>query len=153
MMITDLSGFRLEKAAEVGIDYTCNVTKENFGEKAEQVFGREGFDVAFECAGAEASLDDAVQHIEKGGDIVVVGVYGEHPRVDMSVVGDRELTLIGTLMYQQSDYEQAVKWVANGSIHTDPLVTGRFPFEEYEAAYHYIEKQGGTTLKVMIELD
>ena len=153
VLITDLSDFRLEKAAEVGIDITCNVTMENFAEKAAKAFGGKGFDVAFECAGVEASLDDAVQHIEKGGNIVVVAVYGERPRVDMSVVGDRELRLIGTLMYQQDDYEQAVEWLADGSISTEPLVTARFPFEQYEAAYRHIEEEGGTTLKVMIELD
>ena len=153
VMITDLSDFRLKKAAEAGIDVICNVGKENFGDKVKETFGDEGFDVAFECAGVEASLDDAVQYIQKGGDIVVVGVYGEKPRVDMSIVGDRELSLIGTLMYQQNDYEQAVEWVADGSMITEPLVTGHFPFEQYEEAYHFIEKQSDSTLKVVIDLD
>ena len=109
--------------------------------------------MAFECAGVEASLNDAVQHIQKGGDIVVVGVYEERPRVDMSVVGDRELSLIGTLMYKQNDYEQAVEWIANDAIHTAPLVTGHFPFEQYAAAYHHIEEHGAETLKIVIDLD
>ena len=47
--------------------------------------------MAFEAAGIEASLDDAVQNIQKGGDIVVLDVFRDRPRVDMSVVGDREL--------------------------------------------------------------
>lgn len=153
VMITDLSDFRLEKAVEAGIDLTCNVVNVNLAEKVEEVFGDEGFDVAFECAGVEASLDDAVQHIQKGGDIVVVAVYGGKPRVDMSVVGDRELSLIGTLMYQQDDYEQAVEWISSGAMITEPLVTGHFPFEEYEQAYHFIEKHGDSTLKIVISLD
>ena len=94
-----------------------------------------------------------LQNIQKGGDIVVLGVFGDRPRVDMSVVGDRELSLIGTLMYQQNDYEQAVKWIADGSIIIEPLVTRHFPFEKYEDAYRYIEEQGETTLKVVIDLD
>ncbi len=153
VLITDLSDFRLQKALEAGVDVACNVGKEDFADKVNEAFGDEGFDVAFECAGVEVSLDAAVQHIQKGGDIVVVGVYGERPRVDMSVVGDRELSLIGTLMYQQSDYEQAVEWVAGGAMITEPLVTGHFPFEQYEEAYHFIEKEGDTTLKIVIDLD
>lgn len=153
VMITDLNDFRLEKAIEVGIDIVCNVGKSDFVEKVKKSFGDEGFDVAFEAAGVEASLDDAVQNIQKGGDIVVLGVFGDRPRVDMSVVGDRELSLIGTLMYQQNDYEQAVKWIADGSIIIEPLVTRHFPFEKYEDAYRYIEEQGETTLKVVIDLD
>lgn len=153
VMITDLSDFRLKKALDAGIDAACNVKTENLTDKLAEVFGDEGFDVAFECAGVEASLDNAVQHIQKGGDIVVVAVYGGRPRVDMSVVGDRELRLIGTLMYQQKDYEQAVAWISSGAMVTTPLVTGHFPFEAYADAYHYIEKHGDTTLKVVIDLD
>jgi len=153
VMITDLSDFRLQKALDVGIDATCNVGKENFAEKAKEFFGDEGFDVAFEAVGVEASLDDAVQHIQKGGDIVVLGVFGGRPAVDMSVVGDRELSLIGTLMYKQNDYQQAVDWISSGAMITEPLVTKHFPFEQYEDAYHFIEKQGDSTLKVVIDLD
>ena len=36
---------------------------------------------------------------------------------------------------------------------TEPLVTGHFPFEQYEEAYHFIEKHGDTTLKVVIDVD
>lgn len=152
VLITDLSDFRLEKARQAGIDATCNVGSESLPDKISEVFGDEGFDVAFEAVGVEASLDDAVQNIQKGGDIVVLGVFGDRPRVDMSVVGDRELSLIGTLMYQQADYEQAVEWIAAGKMITEPLVTKHFPFEDYEEAYHFIEAQGDKTLKVVIDL-
>jgi 2-desacetyl-2-hydroxyethyl bacteriochlorophyllide A dehydrogenase len=153
VMITDLSDFRLQKALEVGIDVACNVGHENVAEKVKQTFGDEGFDVAFEAAGVETSLDDAVQNIQKGGDIVVLGVFGDRPRIDMSIVGDRELSLIGTLMYQQNDYEQAVEWISSGAMITEPLVTKHFPFAEYEAAYRFIEKQADSTLTVVIDLD
>lgn len=153
VMITDVNDFRLNKALECGIDATCNVAKEKLAEKAKAVFGPDGFNVAFEAAGVETALDDAVQHIQKGGDIVVLGVFGSRPRVDMSVVGDRELRLIGTLMYRQEDYRQAVQWIAEGAIKTKPLVTGHFPFEKYVDAYHFIEKEAATTLKVIIDLD
>ncbi len=153
ILITDLVDFRLQKALEVGVDFACNVVKENLASRIKDVFGEEGFDVAIEAAGTEASLDDAVQYVQKGGDIVVVGVYGDRPKVDMSVVGDRELSLIGSLMYQQSDYEQAAKWIADGLIVTEPLVTGHFPFEMYEDAYQHIEKHNDRTLKVIIDLN
>ena len=153
VLITDMSEFRLKKALDVGVDATCNVKTENFADKAKEVFGDDGFDVAFEAVGAEASLNDAVQNIQKGGDIVVLGVFGDRPRVDMSVVGDRELSLIGTLMYQQNDYKQAVEWISDGSMITEPLVTRHFPFEKYEDAYRFIDEQGDLTLKVVIDLD
>jgi 2-desacetyl-2-hydroxyethyl bacteriochlorophyllide A dehydrogenase len=153
VLITDLSDFRLQKALDAGIDGVCNVRNEKLAEKCKAFFGDEGFDVAFEAVGHERSLDDAIQNIQKGGDIVVLGVFGGKPSVDMSTVGDREISLIGTLMYRQDDYAQAVEWIASGAMKTSLLVTKHFPFEDYDKAYHFIEEEADKTLKVVIDLD
>ena len=65
---------------------------------------------------------------------------------------DRELSLVGTLMYQQADYERAVALVASGAMHLDEMITHRFAFADYPAAYEAIEHSNGEYLKVMIEL-
>lgn len=152
VLITDLSDFRLEIAKQCKVDATTNPRTEPLAEAAKKAFGDEGFDVAFEAVGNEAALGSAIDAINKGGDIVVLGVFGENPRVDMSVVGDRELSLIGTLMYKHEDYQQAVELIAEGKVITDPLVTGHFPFEKYKDAYDFIDAQGDKSLKVMIDM-
>ncbi|MHC4214652.1 MAG: zinc-dependent alcohol dehydrogenase, partial [Planctomycetota bacterium] len=150
ILITDISEFRLDKAKQCGIENTCNVASESLGDAAKCVFGDDGFDVAFEAVGIEATMDAAVQNIEKGGTIVVLGVFGDKPRIDMSIVGDREQSIIGTLMYKHEDYEKAVELIASGDVITDPLVTKHYPFANYMDAYKFIDEQGDKTLKVMI---
>jgi L-iditol 2-dehydrogenase/threonine 3-dehydrogenase len=152
ILITDLSDFRLEKAKQCGITNTSNARKESLADASKRVFGDEGFGIAFEAVGVEATMDAAVQNIRKGGKIVVLGVFGEKPRIDMSIVGDREQTIIGTLMYKHEDYVKAVELIAGGQVITGPLVTKHFPFEKYTDAYKFIDEQGDKTLKVMIDL-
>ena len=152
ILITDISDFRLKVAKKCGIDETSNAAKESLAEAAKRVFGDEGFDVALEAVGVEATMDAAVDNIEKGGTIVVLGVFGDKPRIDMSIVGDRELSLVGTLMYKHEDYEKAVELIASGKVITEPLVTKHFPFEQYPEAYKFVDAQGDKTLKVMIDL-
>ena len=152
VLITDLSDFRLEIARKCKVDATSNPKSESLAEAAGKAFGDEGFDVAFEAVGNAAALGSAVEAVNKGGDIVVLGVFGENPRVNMSVVGDRELSLIGTLMYKHEDYEQAVELIAEGKVITEPLVTGHFPFEKYKDAYDFIDAQADKSLKVMIDM-
>jgi 2-desacetyl-2-hydroxyethyl bacteriochlorophyllide A dehydrogenase len=152
ILITDLSDFRLDIAKKCGIPKTSNAGKESLADAAKRVFGDGGFDVAFEAAGAEATMDAAIQNIEKGGGIVVLGVFGEKPRIDMSIVGDREQSIIGTLMYKHEDYVRAVELIANEEVITEPLVTKHFAFEKYADAYKFIDEQGDKTLKVMIDL-
>jgi 2-desacetyl-2-hydroxyethyl bacteriochlorophyllide A dehydrogenase len=152
ILITDLSDFRLDMAKQCGIADTSNARKESLADAAKRVFGDEGFDVAYEAVGVEATMDAAVQNIEKGGTIVVLGVFGEKPRIDMSIVGDREQSIIGTLMYKHEDYLKAVELIAGGEVITEPLVTKHFAFEQYMDAYRFIDDQGDRTLKVMIDL-
>ena len=152
VLITDLSDFRLGIARQCKVDATSNPKSEPLAEAAKKAFGDEGFDVAFEAVGNAAALGSAVEAINKGGDIVVLGVFGENPRVDMSVVGDRELSLIGTLMYKHEDYQQAVQLIAEGKVITEPLVTGHFPFARYKDAYDFIDAQADKSLKVMIDM-
>ena len=152
ILITDLSDFRLDIAKQCGIPNTSNASKESLADASKRVFGGDGFDVAFEAVGVEATINAAVETIQKGGEIVVIGVFGENPRIDMSVVGDRELSLIGTLMYKHEDYERAAELIAAGDIITEPLVTKHFQFEQYAEAYKFIDEQGNNIMKVMIDL-
>ena len=152
VLITDLSDFRLDKAKECGISATSNPQNESLSEAVQRVFRDEGFDVAFECAGAEASVSAAIDAVNKGGAIVIVAVFQENPPVDLAIIGDRELHLLGTLMYRHDDYEEAVRRIAAGEIRTEPLDSKHFPFEQYLDTYRYIEEQGPQCLKVFVDL-
>lgn len=94
----------------------------------------------------------AVESIEKGGTIVVVGVFGEKPRVDLGLVQDRELNLRGTLMYRREDYLTAVDMIASGQIVTAPLESRHFSINDYLAAYQYIDQARDLSMKVFIDV-
>jgi len=152
VLITDPGEFRLRKAADSSIEFVSNSDTESFEDAVDRVFGDEGFQVGFECAGVEIALQNLVNNIEKGSKIVVVGVYSEFPRVNYGFVGEHELTIIGTLMYKHEDYEEAIRLLGTGAVKTDHLITNHFYFEEYSDAYKYIDSQGDKVLKVMIDL-
>jgi L-iditol 2-dehydrogenase len=152
VLITDISDFRLGIAAKCGLAAISNPNRESLAEASERVFGSRGFDVAFECAGVEATLDAAISSIQKGGTIVVVGVFAERPRVNVGFLQDRELSLVGTLMYKHEDFTRAVEMMARGDIVTEPLDSKHFPFAEYARAYEFIETQADRSMKVFIDL-
>jgi L-iditol 2-dehydrogenase/threonine 3-dehydrogenase len=152
VLITDISDYRLEIARKCGIDGVLNVAETPFEEGVKAFFGNEGFQVGFEAAGVQQSLDVLMAHVEKGGDIVILGVYSENPTVNMYFLGEHELNVFGSMMYRKEDYEEAVKMIDSGKIKTTPLISRHFNFEEYLDAYQYIEKQGDLSMKVMIDL-
>jgi len=151
VLITDVSDFRIDIARACGIENAVNVLNEPFADAVGRLFGSDGFQAGFEAAGVPATITDLIQYIEKGSEIIILGVYEENPTINMGFVGEHELKLIGSLMYKQEDYEEAVKFISSGKIITDPLVTKHFPLESYMEAYHFIEEQGDRTMKVMID--
>ncbi len=152
VLITDISDYRLEIAKKCGLEFSLNPKNESLKDGSERVFGQDGFDVAFECVGVEATMTDAIETIQKGGLIVVVGVFAEKPCIDLGLLQDRELKLIGTLMYKYEDYVKAVELIHSGKVITEPLISKHYPFSAYASAYEHIDRQGDKTMKVFIDL-
>jgi L-iditol 2-dehydrogenase len=153
VMITDISEYKLEKARTCGIEYAINTKEEDLDEAISRDFGPDRADLILECVGAQPTIDQAVGNARKGTTIVIVGVFGDKPQVDIGLVQDRELKLVGTLMYQKADYERAIELLAQGELSLDEMITHHFPFAEYLKAYEAIEAAKGEIMKVMITLD
>ncbi len=105
-----------------------------------EVFGPDRADVAFECVGLAETANQAIRCVRKGGTVIVVGVFGDRPSIDLGLVQDRELELRGTLMYQRQDYVDAIRCLAEGGITVAPLLTKSFSFRHYPEAYTFIEE-------------
>jgi L-iditol 2-dehydrogenase len=116
-------------------------------------FGDAKADLIIECVGSSQTISQAVAVARKGTDIIVVGVFGDSPVLDMGTVQDRELRLIGTLMYREPDWKKAIELVEAKKICLSPLITNRFDFADYKKAYEYIETNRERAMKVMIVMD
>lgn len=153
VMITDVSDYKLKKAIACDIDFAINSADQDLNAALLRAFGPNRADLILECVGVQATITQAVACARKGTTVVVVGVFTEKPVVNLGYVQDRELDLVGTAMYQKTDYESAIELVTSGRMHLDELITHRFAFEDYLQAYHTIERSNGEYMKVMIELN
>jgi L-iditol 2-dehydrogenase len=152
VLITDVSEYKLNKARTCGIKNVVNTKSVGLGDAILSTFGPDKADLILECVGVQETITQAVDNARKGSTIIVVGVFGKVPEVNLGLVQDRELSLIGTLMYQKRDYERAIDLVGSGKMKLDAMVTHRFAFDDYLEAYHAIEASHGEYMKVMIDL-
>ena len=152
VLITDISEYKLNMARACGIRCAIHSGQGNLSDAIARELGPDKADVILECVGVQDTITHAIDNARKGSVIVVVGVFGKKPLVDLGLVQDRELTLLGTLMYQKKDYERAIALVSQGLLRLDAMVTHRFPFDQYLQAYHTIEQLQGECLKVMIDM-
>jgi L-iditol 2-dehydrogenase len=152
VMIVDISPFRLDVARQCGIDFVVNTSNEVLEQRIHEAFGPDGADAILECVGVQDTMELAIHLARKGTDIIVVGVFAEKPSLDIGLVQDKELKLIGTLMYKENDYRTAVELIQSNRVRLDPLITTHFAFEEYARAYKYIEEYKDRSMKVLIDV-
>jgi len=152
VMIADISDVRLEIARRCGIDFTVNNSKQDLSEELKEKFGEAKADAIIECVGSGQTINQAIALARKGSEIIVVGVFGEKPEVDVGLIQDKELKVIGSLMYKKDDYETAINLIEQKKVELEPLISRHFQLREYAEAYKYIEKNREKTMKVLIDV-
>ena len=154
VMIADINNLRLGIAEECGIDFTVNPTEENVEKVIAKYFGRERkADLIIECAGVAEALELAILNARKGSTIIVVAVYGEKPVIDMAMINENELSIVGTARYTIDDFRTAIELVQNKKITLQPLITDEFDFLNYRDAYLKIQNNPESTMKVIIKVN
>ena len=152
VMITDVSDWRLQKAADCGVQHCVNTKKEDLGEAILAAFGPDKADVIYDCAGNNVTMGQAIRYARKGSTIILVAVFAGMAQVDLAVLNDHELDLNTTMMYRSEDYLKAIELVNEGKVRLAPLVSRHFAFRDYLEAYRYIDENRETTMKVIIDV-
>lgn len=152
VLITDVSDYRLALAKECGADIAVNTRTKDFGVAMVEAFGPDKADVIYDCAANDITMGQAIQHARKGSTIILVGVYAGMAKVDLAVLNDHELDLNTTMMYRQEDFEGAIRLVKEGKIRLQPLMSKHFAFQDFLAAYQYIDANRETTMKVLVDI-
>lgn len=150
VIVTDLNERRLALASELGADYTINVRDVDPVARVHEWFGRDGIDLSFECVGIGPTVRQAILANRKGTKVIIVGVFEEEVPVPMGLVQDREIELVGTLMYTLDDFIEAARLVARGLVRVAPLVTHRFRLEEAQQAFETAADPASGAIKVLI---
>jgi len=146
--VTDIVPDRLALAARLdllGID----AGPLGLDDRVAKCFAERRPDIAFECVGAEATLRQAIELVRKGGEIIVIGVFGNNATVPAGLIQDRELHIRGSLMYTRGDFEEAARLIADQHIQVDLLVSHRVPLEDVEHAFRLAATRA-RALKVIV---
>jgi L-iditol 2-dehydrogenase len=110
----------------------------------------EPVDVAFEVAGSDAALADAIAAVRPGGRVVIVGIPGsDRTGFAAGVARRKELSLVISRRMLATDLDRAIGLTEAGRIILAPLITDRFPLARAVEAFAMAETRGG--LKVVID--
>ncbi|OCH85834.1 GroES-like protein [Obba rivulosa] len=118
-------------------------------------FGQQdGFDVVFECTGAEPCIQMSVHAAATGGKVMLVGMGTRNVTLPLSAAALREVDILGSFRYAHT-YPAALALLAAGALPgIEQLVTHRVPLHDAKRAFELLargrDEDGGVVLKVMI---
>jgi 2-desacetyl-2-hydroxyethyl bacteriochlorophyllide A dehydrogenase len=147
--VVEPSGHRRRLAERLGLS-TWDPAAADVAQLVQDWTGGAGADVAFEVSGAEAGVQTAVDSLAVRGRLCLVAIHPRPREVNLHRFFWRELTLIGARLYDRSDFETAVRLVADGTIPADQLISKVVPLAEAPSAFQTLEA-GGDVMKVLLD--
>ncbi|NXL90962.1 DHSO dehydrogenase, partial [Alectura lathami] len=152
VVVTDLSAARLQKAKEVGADFTIQVKNETPQEVASKVEALLGCmpEITVECTGVQACIQASIYATRSGGTLVLVGLGPEMVTVPIVNAAVREVDIRGIFRYCNT-WPVAISLLASKRVNVKPLVTHRFPLEKALEAFETTKR--GEGVKVMLKCD
>lgn len=139
---------RLRIGRGMGADIVVNVEEESLSSIIKDVTGGYGVDVAFECAGNEASIAQCFRCLRKKGTLTQVGLPEKEFPVNFDDLSRRELRLLGSFGHKWTSWETALKLLERSGEVISKVISEKFPLEEWEAAFQAVKNR--TALKVLL---
>jgi threonine dehydrogenase-like Zn-dependent dehydrogenase len=82
----------------------------------------EPFDVALECSGAAAAMEQCLGQLKRAGTLVLVGAGMRRPKFDNNRILMNELVITGAFVYDEGGFDDALALLASPGFPTDLLI-------------------------------
>ena len=149
VLVVSRSRRRFDLARALGAEETFAVSDGALDAAACRFSAREGVDLVVETAGSAQAVAHALEMVRPGGRVVLTGLPHEPTPVAFFSVVRREVTIVGSMIYQD-EFPEALRLVAEGRVRTRPLVTHRFALEAIAEAF--VAHADASSIKVALEI-
>ena len=150
VLLTDISTARLRFAEECGVEHCAATLQVSLSDAITAVFGSRRADIIVDAVGAPAVMGEILAAARRSSAVVVTGNFKEPLTFEVPVIQRQEIALIGHMMYVKEDFEDAIRFIAEGSVKVGGLVTQRFPAAKLKDAFRLIDLQPHHVMKVLL---
>ena len=151
IIVTDLSAYRLNMAAQLGADLALAAGEDIPGRLRAATGGRLA-DLVVVCTGAPAAFRQALNSVERGGTILCFATT--EPGVDLPVPLNEfwrnEIKLMPSYGNAPRDALAAIELIRSRRVAVQGMITHRLPLEETGRGFALVA-ESGASLKVIIE--
>jgi threonine 3-dehydrogenase len=135
IVISDVSGYRLDLARRIGVTRAVDVSQATVADVMHELGMKEGFDVGFEMSGKPPALREMLACMTHGGKIALLGLPAEEFGIDWAHLATNMITIKGIYGRQMFEtwYEMSV--LIQSGLDISPVITHRFDAADFEQAF------------------
>lgn len=152
VMITDLLQDKLDLALKCGIDYAENTGNQTLAAAIEKCFGSDKADIIVDSAANPFVFQSIMDAARKASIVVLSGNYKEPVQLDVTQIQRREITVLGHMMYIRQEFEEGLKHLSLGNIHTEGLITQEWTLDQYAEAFRFIDEHPADVVKMVVKI-
>lgn len=151
IVVFDLSEARLEKAKELGATHVVNSGKEDPIEATKKI-APGGFDVTFEAAGVETTVNQAIRTTTSRGIVVIISIIGEPISINPIDLTNSGVKITSSAAYEPEVYQKTIDLIASRAIDVKQAITKRIPLDDIvEDGFEALTKDK-SEVKILVEL-
>ncbi|WP_174733226.1 zinc-dependent alcohol dehydrogenase [Mesobacillus harenae] len=151
VIISEINPFRIGVAQKYGFDVIKG--DQNFLEQINEKTNRRGADVSIEATGTNIGLVSCIEGTGIKGTVVIAGLPKKKADFDIYRIIAKELTLVGTRVYNRDDYLEAIEMINAEKIDLEPLISRVVSLgKAIEQGFAAID-EGEDIIKVLISLN
>ncbi|MGN7312951.1 2,3-butanediol dehydrogenase [Alkalicoccobacillus gibsonii] len=128
IIVVDVSEERLKKAEELGATTTINGMDDNIVETIHELTGG-GVSVAYECAGVQPTMTNAVASVKQGGQVMAIAVFAQPVSIDMGQLLFKGADVTSRLAYRHV-FPEIIDMISTGRLDVKSVITSNIHIED-----------------------
>jgi 2-desacetyl-2-hydroxyethyl bacteriochlorophyllide A dehydrogenase len=150
VILTGTRNKRLAIGQELGADRVVNINDEDAVDVVKQLTGGIGADYVIECAGTEATVDQAIHMANRGGKICLAAFPHEPVTTDLAHLVKNNIYVYGIRGEGRSATRRAMELMAEKRFDATRIHTHTFPLADLPTALRYARERVEDAIKVVI---
>jgi 2-desacetyl-2-hydroxyethyl bacteriochlorophyllide A dehydrogenase len=150
VILTGTRNKRLSIGRELGADRVVNINDEDAVEVVRQLTGGIGADYVVECAGTEATINQAIHMTNRGGKICLAAFPHDPVTMDLAHLVKNNIYAYGIRGEGRSATRRAMALMAEKRFDATKIHTHTFPLADLPTALRYARERIEDAIKVVV---
>ncbi|SLM35205.1 sorbitol dehydrogenase protein [Lasallia pustulata] len=153
IIVSEVAPRRKEFAKQFGAHYVLDPTKDDIVSTVREICDGQGANVAFDAAGVQAGLDQAILAIRARGTLVNIAVWEKAASIQPNSLVFRERRYMGVATYVQGDFQDVMDAIASGKLRPEAMITRKISMNEVEEkGFKTLVHDKDNHVKILVEV-